>query len=217
MLGLRTSIPFFATAVLLVAPAEATTSYYQGSSGETAFTTAVGGLTLLDPGLTFSSGDLAPGGLYNASGTGIDFLGFDGGFPGFGPLDFTVNSGSLTATNGGEVVQIDLPASGLYAFGVHITVTSTSSFGNWCFELTLNACNATVTTANSSSIGFLGFTSTTPITGPIYLRPTGGSPIMVLTNFEAFADPVPEASTMLLVGLALVILPLARRKIRPGQ
>ena len=216
MLGLRTSIPFFATAILLVAPAEATTSYYQGSSGETAFNSAVGGLTLLDPGLTFSTGTTVSGGLLDANSTGIDFLGFDGGFPGFGPLGFTMSSGNLTAANPGEVVEVDLPATGLYAFGVHISVAS-STAGNWCFELTPAACSANVYTANSSSIGFLGFTSTTPIAGPVYIYPLAGTPTMVLKDFAAFTDPVPESNTMLLVGLGLVILPLARRKTRPGR
>lgn len=55
MLGLRTAVPLLATAILLVVPAEATTSYYQGSAGETAFNAAIGGLTLMDPSLTFSA------------------------------------------------------------------------------------------------------------------------------------------------------------------
>ena len=59
MLSLRTLLPLSAIAILLVAPAEATTSYYTGASGETSFDTAVAGLTLLDPALTFSCGDLA--------------------------------------------------------------------------------------------------------------------------------------------------------------
>ena len=75
MFSLRTLVPLLAMTVWLVAPAEATTSYYTGSSGESSFNTAVAGLTLMDPALTFSG---TPGstGLLNASGTGIDFLGF---------------------------------------------------------------------------------------------------------------------------------------------
>src|SRR5690242_9650313 len=118
MFSLKTLVPLSAIVILLGVPAEATTSYYVGSSAESSFDTAVGGLMLLDPGLTFSSGDLSPGvGLLNASGTGIDFLGFDTGFTGCcGPLDFTVNSGKLTATNPGELLEVTFPASGIYAF-----------------------------------------------------------------------------------------------------
>ena len=81
MFSLRIFVPLLAITTWLVVPAEATTSYYTGASGETSFNAAVGGLTLLDPALTFSAGDLASGvGLLNASGTGIDFLGFDTAF-----------------------------------------------------------------------------------------------------------------------------------------
>ncbi len=112
MLSLRTLVPLSAIAILLVAPAEATTSYYTGASGETSFDTAVAGLTLLDPALTFSSGDLGTNGLFNASGTGIGFLGFDDFlFPTI-PEDFTVTSGQLIATNAGERSQDHLPRHG---------------------------------------------------------------------------------------------------------
>jgi PEP-CTERM motif-containing protein len=216
MFNLRTLVPVLAISILLVVPAEATTSYYTGASGETSFNTAVGGLTLLDPSLTFSSGDLGTNGLFNASGTGIDFLGFDGGFPGFGPLDFTVNTGKLTATNGGEVVQINLPATGIYAVGIHITTTT--GLGNWCIDVTTNGCANNVVETAPATI-FFGFVSPTPVTAPLYIHPLGGVPTIVLTNFEAYGagslDPVPEPRTMLLVGLGLVILSLVQKKTRP--
>lgn len=209
MLSLRTPIPFLAIVAFLAVPAAATTSYYQGASGETAFNSGIGGLTLLDPLLTFSASDLASGGLYNASGTGIDFLGFDNLN---NPLNFTVSSGRLTATAGGEQATINFPAAGVYALGIHITVTSSSSFGNWCLEFTRNACSGNVVTLNSSSIGFLGFISDTPVTAPLYIRPVSGTPTMVFTDFEAYS--VPEPQTWLLVGLGLLILLLTRRKVQ---
>lgn len=214
MFGLRTLVLLLAPAILLAVPAEATTTYYTGASGETLFNTAVGGLTLLDPALTFSSGDLSPGvGLLNASGTGIDFLGFDGGFPGFGPLDFTVNLGKLTATNGGEVVKIDFPATGVYAFGIHIA--EPSGTGNWCIDLTSTGpCAYNVFSSGPSNVQFFGFVSNAPITAPLYIHYASGSPTIVLTNFEAFSDPVPEPRTMLLVGLGLISLPLVPQKTR---
>jgi hypothetical protein len=208
MLGLRTPIPLLAIMILLVVPVEATTSYYQGAAGETAFNSAVGGLVLLNPSLTFSASDLASGGLYNASGTGIDFLGFDDLAA---PLDFTVNSGKLTGTSA-ERTTIRFPAAGVYAFGIHITVVSGTGF--WCIELSHGSCDYQVTNTSSSNVQFFGFVSTTLVTAPLYIRPQSGSPSMVLTNFEAYS--VPEGRTMLLVGLGLITLRLARWKIRPG-
>jgi hypothetical protein len=193
---------------LLVVPAEATISYYTGSTGETTFNGAIGGLTLLDPSLTFSAGDLAPGGLFNASGTGINFLGFDS-FTFNTPTDFTVNSGQLTATALAEVTKIVFPAGGMFAFGIHITVTS--GFGNWCIDLTTSGCSYNLVNTSPSDVQFFGFVSNTPITAPLYIHPASGNPTMVLTNFEAYS--VPEARTMLLVGFGLLILPLVRRKL----
>ena len=132
MLGLRLAIPVFAMTTLLVVPLQATTSYYAGgASAETNFNAALNGLSLLNPALTFAPTDLGSGGLYNASGTGIDFLGLD--FVS-GPLDFTVNSGKLTGVEGDERVRINFPvASNVYAFSFHITfVPGSATFGSWC-------------------------------------------------------------------------------------
>lgn len=207
MVGLRTSIPFLAFAILLVAPAKATTSYYQGTSGETAFNSSLGFLTLLDPSLLFSSSDLGSFGLYNASSTGIDFLGFDSLNA---PTDFTVNAGKLTATQPSQSTTINFPAAGVYAFGFHITVTS--GFESWCIELTVGTCNFSVLNTSPGNVQFFGFVSDTPVTAPLYIVPSAFSPTMVLTNFEAYS--VPESRTMLLTGLGLIILGLASRKIR---
>ena len=214
MLSLRTLVPLLTTAILLVAPAEATTSYYTGSSGETSFNTAVAGLTLLDPALTFSSGDLSPGvGLLNASGTGIDFLGFDTAFSGCcGPLGFTVNAGQLTATQD-ELVKINLPVAGIYAFGIHIASTD----GNWCVDLTATGPCAYNIPNTSPAVQFFGFVSSAPVSAPLYIHYASGNPTLVLANFKAYgagADPVPEPRTMLLVGLGLITLPLVRQKTR---
>ncbi len=204
------ALALLAFTILLVAPAEATTSYYQGSSGETQFNTAVGGLTLLDPGLTFSAGDLGSGGLFNASGTGINFLGFDD-FTFNNPLDFSVTSGRLIAQNTSQVVKITFPASGIYAFGIHITTVSGA--GNWCIDVTSTGCANTVFNSGPTDIEFFGVVSGTPITAPLYIRSTITTKL-VLTNFEAFSGAsTPESGANILVGLGLVILPLIQRRL----
>jgi|SRR5579872_1199149 len=213
---LRALVPFLANTILLVAPAKATTTYYTGSSGETSFNTAVGSLTLMDPALMFSG---TPGstGLQDASGTGIDFLGFDS-YTFNTPSTFTISSGKLNGAGITEVVTVDLPASGVFAFGIHITETSGS--GNWCIDVTKSGCGNNVFSSGPSITQFFGFVSDSAVTAPLYIHPLTGSPTPVLTNFEAFSDPVPEPRTMLLVGLGLVILPLlpkkTRRKIVPA-
>lgn len=218
MFSVRALVPLLAIAILLVAPAEATTTYYTGSSGETSFNTAVGGLTLMDPSLTFSSSDLGTDGLFNASGTGINFLGFDDfNYPTI-PENLVVNANKLTATNAGEHITINFPAATLYAFAFHFTVASGTA--NMCLDLTHGTCDYNYPSVPSSSLQFFGIVSTTPITAPLDLRDASIGLTTVLTNFEAYgaasAPDVPEPRTMLLVGLGLVILPLLRRRMQPA-
>ena len=202
--------------MLLVAPAEATTSYYQGSSGEVAFNSAVAGLTLLNPGLTFSSSDLINGVLVNASGTGINFLGFEDPFSFNTPADLSVNLGKLTAAQSGKDVEITFPGTGIYAFGFHITVSTGSA--NWCIDLTQTGCAYTIVNSSPSDVQFFGFVSNAPVSAPLYIHYQGGSPTIVFPNFEAFtAAEAPEPGAMLLAGLGLIILPLLRRKLRQGS
>ena len=213
MLGLRLAIPLFAITTLLVVPLQATTSYY--AANEAGFNTAVGGLTLLNPTLLFSGGDLGIGGLFDASDTGINFLGF-GDFVFNEVKDLTVNSGKLTAAEPGEVVKVVLPLAGIYAFGFHITTTAGA--GSWFISLTPAGTDFTLTNTSAANVQFFGVVSTTPITAPLYIRNSGGNPTMVLPDFEAYSlASTPEPRTMLLVGLGLIILPLARRKLIAGR
>lgn len=209
MFGLRTLVPLLTAAILLVVPAEATTTYYQGATSEAAFNTAVTSLTLLNPALTFS-GDLEPNGLLNASGTGIDFLGFDTAFSFNSPLGFTLTSGKLIASQS-EVVAINFPAAGIYAFGFHLTVASGS--GNWCVDVTKTGCANSVSNISPADVQFVGFVSDVPVNASLYIHYPSLSPTLVLTNFEAYGPAaLPEPRTILLVGLGLVILPLLRPK-----
>jgi hypothetical protein len=208
MSALRTAVPLLVFSIMLALPAEATTSYYVGASGETAFNSGVGGLTLLDPALIFS-GISSSDGLHDASGTGIDFLGFDTAFSFNSPLGFTINSGQLIGTQD-EVVKIAFPAAGVYAFGFHITVTTGT--GNWCVDVTQTGCSYNPTNSSPSNVQFFGFVSDAPVTAPLYIHYAAGNPTIVFTNFEAYSVPEPRA--MVLVGLGLVILPLIRRKVQ---
>ncbi len=214
MFGLKVFVPVMAITTWLVVPVKATTSYYSGASGETSFNAAVGGLTLLNPALTFS-GDLESNGLLNASGTAIDFLGFDDfQYPTIAE-SFTTTGSKLTATNQGEHVTINFPAAGVYAFGFHVNIVSGS--GNLCIDQDNASCSDNPN-VSSSIVQFFGIISDVPINGPVYVRPTAhGSQTIVFPDFEAFGSaPVPEPRTWLLVGLGLITLLLLRRSQEAG-
>jgi hypothetical protein len=222
MFSLRALIPVLATSVLLVVPAEATTSYYAGAASgtqEASFNTAVGTLTLMNPSMFFAAGDLGSGGLFNASGTGIDFLGYDD-YNFNDPLDFVVTSGHLKATVATQQATINFPAGLVYALGFHITMNSGTN-ANWCIELTHGTCNFNLFNSTPSSVQFFGVVSTTPINTSLFIRNQGGSPTLVLNDFAAYklttsetGSEVPEPHTLLLAGFGLAILGVMRRKIQ---
>ena len=69
----------------------------------------------------------------------------------------------------GEVVKIDFPATGIYAFGIHIT--EPSGTGNWCIDLTpRDRALTTSSAAGPSNVQFFGFVSNAPITAPLYIH-----------------------------------------------
>jgi hypothetical protein len=68
--------------------------------------------------------------------------------------------------------------------------------------------------SSPASVQFFGFINNAPVTAPLYIRPQTGSATMVITDFEAFT--VPEPGTLLLFGIGLAILGLARWKTRPA-
>lgn len=123
-----------------------------------------------------------------------------------------MNTGQLTATQGDERVHINFPAATpVYAFGFHITyVSGSATFGSWCIGLTLGSCSYSIVNSNSSDVQFFGVVSDAPITAPLYIQGSFGAPKVVFTNFEAYS--VPEPRTMLLFGIGLATLGLARWK-----
>jgi hypothetical protein len=60
-------------------------------------------------------------------------------------------------------------------------------------------------------VQFFGFVSNAPVIAPLYIHLATGNASIVLTDFEAYS--VPEPHTILLVGIGLVILSLARRSL----
>jgi len=66
--------------------------------------------------------------------------------------------------------------------------------------------------SHPANVQFFGFVSNTPVNAPLYIHLATGNASIVMTDFAAYS--VPEPHSMLLVGIGLVILSLARQKLR---
>ena len=196
--------------LVLALPAAASPVYYCnsgcGANTEAVFNATAGPLTPQ----TFLASDLASGGLYNANGTGINFLGFNAN-----PPDLTVNSTSLQAVVGGEGIQIVFPGN-VSVFSFHFILASGAT--TMCVELSLGNCNYPFG-VGSSAPEFFGAIDATPLTTSLLVRAiTGGGGPLRVTDFEAGTlSAAPEVRTLLLVGSGLVMFPLIRRRVRPAR
>jgi hypothetical protein len=192
-------------------PAGATTTFYVGAAGETQFN-----LDLITRGLTV--------------GSLIDFTGESSGLTlnDIGPslVDFTGSSsifvdGSMITLNGtSAVLQVSLP-SDVYAIGMYIS----SATGNktWSY----GPSGGTI--ALTASTTFFGAMSTTPLAALPTLTlsgPVGASTGINVFNFElgtvsggggGGGSETPEPSTLVLLGSALIVLPVLARRKRTGS
>jgi hypothetical protein len=194
-------------------PARATISYQstQGSFSFQAGTTD--GLTVSPTLITFTgtgltestvgTGNVA-GDEYLDSATGVEFLAFTSN--GMTPVAFaSVTGGALETTPGaGDAIEVLLP-SGTDGFAFNFTA---SSFDNLCIDFsvsTFSTCaNGGATAPSFSGLLNDGPPSTLPT---LWIHPGSFSPGTDLQNFEvATESPVPESSTMFMIGGGLVAM-----------
>jgi len=192
-------------------PATASTAYYC-SSGCTNLDTAFGG-GLSSAGLTFSSplitftGDTSGTTVTDIGGSLVNFAGLNGA----NPDTLNVVSSTLQQSVGGTGVSItiNLPAA-IYALGFHVTNTGgtlSTNIGPDSTSLFLNGQSE-----------FYGVISTTPITSFAIGQSGGGK--LVLTDFgigtqsptNGGGGDTPEPSTLMLLGLGLIGLPILKRR-----
>jgi len=200
----------------MVIPARATLSYYNGTSGNTQYNSAVvtAGLTpsLLETfGLgtgSFTAGNTE----YDDNATGIKFFGFLS--DGVTADDFLLFGTELEQHHGGDLLKIVLPAN-VFAFGADLGFTS-ASFGDICFSVgTFNpGCSGNQNAIWTSGNEFIGVTSDTAFT-VVWVGPIVFNPILLLADFEdATGAAAPETKTVLTLGTGLVLLGLIKRGIR---
>ncbi|MEI9813167.1 MAG: PEP-CTERM sorting domain-containing protein [Acidobacteriota bacterium] len=198
--------------VLGALPVGATTTYYSTGSvnDEAAFNTAVGSLTYQNSFLLSGSPIIA-----TESNTGTIFAGFTNNNS--VARDLGILSGMVTQTggNGGtdSSIYVDVP-TGATIIGLHLITTTN---GPYCVEAPGSvACTLSVSLTNTTS--FIGIISTSAISDFQIRREVGtAGQILRIANVGVSSGGLPgeapEPSTMILMGGALLALPvLARRR-----
>lgn len=201
-----------AVAALGMLPAEGAIQFYGGTTGltETDFANQVLTLGLTMQGPIYFTGEASGTMITDVGPTGVDFS---------APSTINVvgNPAQYVALNIGDSLRIDFPGD-VYAFGIHLSKVTSSSTGTWNFG-PLGGPSAGSITIPSSGTVFLGVISTTPLSSmpSIVLTSTGSSNrAFTMEDFSIgtlAAAPTPEPSTFVLLGAALIVLPLwARRR-----
>jgi hypothetical protein len=207
------------TLAALAAPASASISYTSCSSGcssnsgtYTIWQTSPGsaGLTFSMSPATFAAGSLASGVYTDASG--MVFTGYNGAS--IDTLMSVSGSSLLQGVNGTNTgIEIQLPAN-TYAFAMQITTPANSGFTTAMVELgdhNVTNSNYSINIASAGSVQFFGIISSTPLP-TLFVGPLGNGSRLQINDFEiGQVAPVPEVSTIVLIGSGLVLLGLVRR------
>ncbi len=205
--------------VLGALPVGATTTYYVGTAGESAFLSATGSLTFTNSFSLDGTGFIG-----TESGTGLNFNAFVGNNT--GPAQLTITGGKLAQTSGPDqsTVLVDVNVTA-YAIGLYVKTVQGGSYycieppgSSSCFAGDVNSAFVD-TTANV----FFGIISDTPITDFQLRRDSGNGKLSIvsdalvsspLSSDSGGGTDTPEPSSMALMGGALCVIPLLARRIR---
>jgi hypothetical protein len=200
--------------ILAASSAQAATVYYCtsacGANDESAFNTAFA--ALVAQGLTSSgwvnfSGATSGLTVSNVGGTHVDFTGANG------VTTLNVAGTQLQQVGGGSGARIEITLSGnaVYAFGTH--VTGTSSSGRIVFFETPNNSNVQVN-LYSGVTTFVGVISDVPLQNHQF-RLSSGSGTVNINEFQIAETP--ETATYVISGIGLIALALLKRRTRKIQ
>lgn len=228
---LRKRVIFILGFVLTIVPGQASLTFYTGDSGGGTLTTAVSNWNTAT-GLTYLSGDLNfSGSLSGSPATYLDattdllFAGYTGTGSGGSTVNSTQNSLTLVSTtlkqaNTPPIIEITGFAPGTTSFAFEYQTNLSN--GTFCIGVNVTSfnesgnCDGQFGVALSTSTGFVGVTSSVPITS-VWLGPTyDQTETLSIVNFDA-PSAAPEASTMLLLGGGLVLVGLLRYRRRTGE
>jgi hypothetical protein len=207
----------FALLAFYSLPASATISYYAGSAGETAFNSALIGQGFTASGIINYSGLTSGNVLSNVGGTGTSFGGIVGGNPSTLNVSGTTADIVVATGNSSDRVAITL-ASNVYAYGMHVSAAIVGS--TWCLGPTSTlVCSVFVPSGGTNNAVFLGVLSDSPLAAQsIWAQ---GTVKMVLQDFQTYStaqvSQTPEPSTLAMLGIAFIALPVAARRKRRAQ
>ena len=206
----------------MVVPVRASMTYYNGTSGNTQYNSAV---TLA--GLTPSAlesfgagyGSLTAGNSeYSDTATGVNFFSFQSN--GTTASTFSTTLPPLRTTNTTDLFEIVLPAN-VYAFSVNLVFTS-AALADACFEASAtfsSTCSGNQEAVWGTGSEFFGVVGDTPFSAVWIGKSINSSqnPFIEVSTFaDATGAATPEVRSMLMMGTGLVSLGLLMRRMRKG-
>lgn len=207
---------FLPAAIFLLATytASAAPQYFYTGGGPSNDEAAFGSLTGLLAGdyVNFATESLPAFSVIDAGPTGVDFYGYYNS----NPAQLQMNSGtrlelSVAATGGlnASNIRVFIP-NDVQAIGLHLTATGGATA--FCFEPVGTVTCTNSLTLSSGTTSFFGIVSDAPI-GSFQIRNQTASSRLVISNFAVQeAAETPEPSTMALMGVALIAVPLIARR-----
>lgn len=198
----------------MMVPAMASFSYQSTQSAFTTQATTTDAL-IVSALITFTAADLTTFGSvtddeYLDPTLGVEFLAFNSA--GATNEAFTVSGGTLDTQDAGSI-EVIFPAS---TYGLAFNFTTTYTYDNLCVDASpssFSTCDSGGTFITSGGSGFIGALNDNPLATltTLWLHPaSGGNADTDIQSFEIAtmgdSSSAPETSTMLSLGIGLILL-----------
>jgi hypothetical protein len=203
---------------LFMVPAHATMTYYNGTSSNAQFNTAI-----ITAGIALDGTETFTGSLSGGSYTdpnGILFQGFNNnnGVNSSGD-NLAISGTALQQTVPAGIMEISNLPAGTFAFSFHLANANSATGLSYCMEINYSSydksanCDNIFSLSSSSDVQFEGVVSTATPISTIWIGPNGGQMEEIQLNDFQIGTQAPESQSLLLMGTGLLGLGLLKRRI----